>query len=51
MTFVVSRTDRFGYFCEQLGEGDWRGKNVLDFGGSDGGLLRDPSTTIDEGRY
>jgi len=51
MTFVPSRTDRFGYFGEQLDESDWRGKNVLDFGGSDGSLLRDPRATIDEDRY
>jgi hypothetical protein len=51
VTFVPSRTDRFGYFSEQLDESDWRGKNVLDFGGSDGSLLRDPRATIDEARY
>lgn len=51
MTFVVARTDCFKYFCEQLDEEDWRGKDVLDFGGSNGGLLRDPVTTIDEPRY
>jgi hypothetical protein len=51
MTFVASRIDRFGYFQEQLDDADWSGKNVLDFGGSDGGLLRDPSTTIDQARY
>ena len=51
MAFLAARTDRFKYFCEQLGEDDWRGRNVLDFGGSDGGLLRDPTATIDEERY
>ena len=51
MTYLLARADCFEYFCEQLGEDDWRGKNILDFGGSDGGLLRDPITTIDEDRY
>lgn len=51
MTFLVSRTDRFDYFSQQLDEADWRGKDVLDFGGSDGGLLRDPQSTIDQDRY
>ena len=51
MTFVVARTDCFKYFCEQLIEDDWSGKHVLDFGGSNGGLLRDPAATIDEDRY
>lgn len=51
MTFVVARTDCFKYFCEQLNEDDWRGKTVLDFGGSNGGLIRDPDSTIDEDRY
>jgi SAM-dependent methyltransferase len=51
MPFQVSRTDRFEYFREQLGEADWTRKNVLDFGGADGGLLRDPRATIDVNRY
>jgi hypothetical protein len=29
----------------------WRGKNVLDFGGNVGNILRDPAATIDEERY
>jgi len=51
MTFLAARTDCFKYFCEQLNEDNWRDKNVLDFGGSDGGLLRDPVATIIEERY
>ena len=35
----------------QLGERDWRGKYVLDFGGNIGNMLRDPNSTIDEDRY
>jgi hypothetical protein len=30
---------------------DWRGKNVLDFGGNIGNMLRDPNCTIDHERY
>ena len=29
----------------------WNGKNVLDFGGNVGNILRDPTATIDEDRY
>src|SRR5262245_49048934 len=29
----------------------WRGKNILDFGGNIGNILRDPNSTIDEERY
>ncbi len=35
----------------QLGERDWRGKYVLDFGGNIGNMLHDPNSTIDEERY
>ena len=35
----------------QLGERDWSGKHVLDFGGNIGNMLRDPNSTIDEERY
>jgi hypothetical protein len=34
-----------------VGESVWRGKNVLDFGGNIGNILRDPAATIDEDRY
>jgi hypothetical protein len=34
-----------------VGERMWRGKNVLDFGGNIGNILRDPNSTIDEERY
>src|SRR5689334_3582429 len=51
MAFVSTKTGQFTYFSQQLGEPDWRGKNVLDFGGNIGNMLRDPSCTIDEERY
>ncbi len=44
-------TGLFTYFSIQLGDSVWRGKNVLDFGGSIGAILRDPDSTIDEERY
>lgn len=51
MAFLSTKTGQFTYFSQQLGESDWRGKNVLDFGGNIGNMLRDPNCTIDEERY
>ena len=51
MAFISSKTGQFTYFSLQVGEADWRGKNVLDFGGNVGNLLRDPNCTIDHERY
>jgi len=51
MAFLSSKTGQFTYFSQQLGERDWRDKNVLDFGGNIGNMLRDPNCTIDEERY
>ena len=51
MAFLSTKTGQFTYFSMQLGERDWRGKYVLDFGGNIGNMLRDPNSTIDEDRY
>src|SRR6185503_17726446 len=51
MAFLSSKTGQFTYFSQQLGERNWRSKNVLDFGGNVGNMLRDPNSTIDEERY
>ncbi|HJY31246.1 MAG TPA: methyltransferase domain-containing protein [Pyrinomonadaceae bacterium] len=51
MAFLSSKTGQFTYFSQQLGERNWRTKNVLDFGGNIGNMLRDPNCTIDEERY
>ena len=51
MTFLSTVTDQFGYFAQQLGDWDWAGKNVLDFGGNVGNILRDPWSTIEQERY
>jgi SAM-dependent methyltransferase len=51
MSFLSAKTGQFTYFSQQVGEADWRGKNVLDFGGNIGNILRDPNSTIDEERY
>lgn len=51
MAFLSTKTGQFTYFSLQLGEADWRGKSVLDFGGNVGNILRDPNCTIDEERY
>jgi reactive intermediate/imine deaminase len=49
--FLDPREKIFEYFALQLGERNWRGKDVLDFGGNVGALLQDPAATIDEERY
>lgn len=51
MVFLSTKTGQFTYFAQQLGESDWRGKEVLDFGGNVGNILRDPNSTIDHERY
>lgn len=51
MAFLSTKTGQFTYFAQQLGEANWRGKNVLDFGGNVGNILRDPNSTIDHERY
>ena len=51
MAFLSTKTGQFTYFSLQLGESDWSGKHVLDFGGNIGNMLRDPNATIDEERY
>jgi hypothetical protein len=51
VTFVSKKTGQFAYFSQQIGEADWRGKHVLDFGGNIGNILRDPASTIDADRY
>jgi SAM-dependent methyltransferase len=51
MAFFSTKMDQFTYFSQQVGEAIWSGKNVLDFGGNIGNILRDPNSTIDEGRY
>ena len=51
MTFTSTRLGQFTYFAQQLGDSVWSGKNVLDFGGNIGNILRDPNSTIDPERY
>jgi hypothetical protein len=51
VVFFSRKTGQFTYFSQQVGENDWRGKSVLDFGGNIGNILRDPASTIDEDRY
>lgn len=45
------KSSQFAYFNEQLGDPDWSGKLVFDFGGNRGGLLLDPSCTIRQQDY
>lgn len=51
MPFFSTKMGQFTYFSLQVGESLWRGKNVLDFGGNIGNILRDPNSTIDQERY
>ena len=51
MGFLSTKTGQFTYFAQQFGESNWHGKNVLDFGGNVGNILRDPDSTIDHERY
>jgi hypothetical protein len=51
VAFISKKTGQFTYFSLQLGDSDWSRKNVLDFGGNIGNMLRDPNSTIDERRY
>jgi SAM-dependent methyltransferase len=51
VTFISTKLGQFTYFSLQLRDSDWSRKNVLDFGGNVGNLLRDPNSTIDETRY
>jgi SAM-dependent methyltransferase len=51
MAFFSTRSGQFAYFSEQLGVREWGGKDVLDFGGNIGNILRDPLSTIEEERY
>lgn len=49
--FLSQRTWQFTFFSEQLGDADWTGKDVLDFGGNIGNILQDPNSTIDIEHY
>ena len=51
MAFFSKRSGQFTYFAQQLGDFMWQGKDVLDFGGNIGNMLRDPNSTIDVERY
>jgi SAM-dependent methyltransferase len=47
----IRKLGQFAYFDRQLGHPDWRGKRVLDFGGSDGNLLWNPDCPIRHENY
>ncbi|HWN11936.1 MAG TPA: hypothetical protein VNO50_22095 [Pyrinomonadaceae bacterium] len=49
--FHSNKTSQFTYFAMQLADSNWRGKEVLDFGGNIGKILEDPNSTIDPEAY
>jgi SAM-dependent methyltransferase len=51
LAFLSTKLGQFTYFSQQVGDPDWSGKEVLDFGGNIGNILRDPASTIDQERY
>ena len=51
MAWISSKLRQFNYFAKQLNDWDWSRKDVQDFGGNVGNILKDPTSTIDEGRY
>ena len=51
MAFFSNKLGQFTYFSRQVGNPNWSGKEVLDFGGNIGNILRDPNSTIDHERY
>jgi SAM-dependent methyltransferase len=51
MTWISTKQNQFTYFSEEIGQRDWSGKSVLDFGGNIGNMLRDPNSTIDPSLY
>ena len=51
MAFLSSRTWQYSYFARQLNDWDWSRKDILDFGGNVGNIMKEPNSTIDEERY
>src|SRR5689334_3488312 len=51
MAWISSKMRQYNYFAKQLNDWDWSRKDILDFGGNVGNILKDPSSTIDEERY
>jgi SAM-dependent methyltransferase len=50
-TFFSNRTLQYDYFNEQLGNPDWTGKSILDFGGNIGGFLVGAPSTVRPENY
>jgi hypothetical protein len=50
-THISSVRGQFYYYDHQLGQPDWTGKRVLDFGGNVGNILLDPGCRIEPENY
>ncbi|MGH9197619.1 MAG: hypothetical protein ACRD1T_17980, partial [Acidimicrobiia bacterium] len=50
-SYITKRKIQFSIFDHHLGNPDWTGKRVLDFGGSAGNVLLDPGCRIEPGNY
>lgn len=48
---VSTRLTQFPYFDEILGRPQWKGKNILDFGGNVGTFLESAGDRVDQERY
>jgi SAM-dependent methyltransferase len=51
VSHISDKQGQFRYFDIQLRRPDWRGRQVLDFGGNVGNLLRDPGCPIGQEQY
>jgi SAM-dependent methyltransferase len=50
-TWISKHMGAFTYFDHRLGNPDWTGKRVLDFGGNVGNFLLDPSCAVKPANY
>ena len=51
VSFITKNDGQFPYFDTLLGNPQWAGKKVLDFGGNIGNILHHPASTIEHDNY